>query len=1232
MFWPKGSILLCPRWANPVWPKGSNGNGFSSNAMIDDVMKSDATLRIVGRGSKTITYNLDDIATGTSLRHFFVPLPVGTYKNLDVSLYGKGKNEPYFTRSISDVTVLRASIVSVPIINGQTGGEYLLSSNTVEVTDEIATNVRVAETDRHTLRYNKNIASENLPEVGEIVISRPHSTIPSGFLGKVIKTSTLEDGSCEVATESVPFTEAFERLYVDKSFELVPEEMDNEGTMTRDKNADTEYSNDVSRFFYSGIAHVNDNNTIHAHGSVRIGAVVSMNFIIDKEQNVNVMKYEIISFSDTDVSLKVETDDYPLFVEYNQQELPFKLQEWEADTVLLADGLLPIFTNVTPTFSIKSRGCLNFNVKLDEETSFRRFTENVGSGWTSYYITGPGGYPEDSFKKKQWTLDKLDEETCFKNYETGEADDYAMIASTVGVSAKIMAYNSDNYSTSINSHITNSLTGGLTLGDNKSLKDSKFTTKTSVGGTFNIKQIEDSKTDTEADLDTVNYTIPFTRNDSSDVQKLIPPEFPLEYKANRYRPSQEGEQGFNASVWAKTKRGILDMEDYKFNIVLMNEKDEEIAVSPDFSYDDKDIECEINHVFENLQEDRKYKAYVRVAHPFLNALVEKNPDAYDHTDGAINMLEDTVLISAYNGIRDVLLRIYRENGGANWEHQKNWGTSLPVSEWDGVTVLDDGTYRFDFIHLNKLTGTMSITNCDKKILIPQVEEAENAVGTTRSQNCLEGLVLENCPNLELEYPFCEIFKTIKHIKIENINTTSIHYITDDGNIRRGSSLKFYEMDYLEDIQIKNCKVDFPLHIIRLPQIKSIVCENLSFEVWSYNPAGESAFMISENGDLLKEINLSDISGLYNRKDDEWPIGKGLYIESQSSLDKIILNNVDCYVSEFDNVKTKELVITSDSACVEQYQPDVGFEQRVYFYSFRNVELGDFYCIFSGYENDLLNHIYPLYGINVPNQVENPGKELKVLNSLKIEGVDGYAYGKIDVPILNLEESSFCMMEDGKLNVSVLNFEASTFHVINSNPGWSELDWGRFLTAREINIKNAGIFNEINNGPFVFKNIDSLQSVNIINTQLADRDIDFSDCESLRKVNIEDCWGFGNNVSLNLCNNLEEIRIIGDNGDACVDIRNTPKLDRFFCQGDFINELLFDSHFDDVLEASCIWCPNLLQKIPNFSEGSFAHDVRYTYYKEYNPETDEYEIKWIDNGFGWWFDGEPATGEHRRASE
>lgn len=191
---------------------------------VEDVTSSNPALTISSTGGRTITYHLGNLtAAATGFKTIFVPIPAGDYPQLEISLYGEGKTEPYFTRTLSQQTIRRAEMLQVPILNGETGESYVLNKNTQMITDDQLKYVSPSPEDPTTLIYSADL-SNNVPKVGNVLWAPVSDTFPYGFLGKVSEVSKSKDGSAQVKTVTAPLSEAFDELYVDEIVEFIPQE------------------------------------------------------------------------------------------------------------------------------------------------------------------------------------------------------------------------------------------------------------------------------------------------------------------------------------------------------------------------------------------------------------------------------------------------------------------------------------------------------------------------------------------------------------------------------------------------------------------------------------------------------------------------------------------------------------------------------------------------------------------------------------------------------------------------------------------------------------------------------------------------------------------------------------------------------------------------------------------------------------------------------------------------
>lgn len=209
-------------------------------------------------------------------------------------------------------------------------------------------------------------------------------------------------------------------------------------------------------------------------------------------------------------------------------------------------------------------------------------------------------------------------------------------------------------------------------------------------------------------------------------------------------------------------------------------------------------------------------------------------------------------------LRDMLVRIYNECGGKNWEHQKNWCSDAPVTEWEGVIKIErgeggdkfkDGTYVFDFMYLNKLTGVATFENCNKMIQLCSSED-------------IEGLVIKDCPKLRMDVNNYLNLKTlcVDGIQLsdetEKYNNSFIYNLT----------FNFSKTQSVESIEIRNCSgVFLGIHIYDCPKLKTLICQNNSFDKVHYlnqNTMGETSVYI-RNCKELKDIQCKDNEYLNN---------------------------------------------------------------------------------------------------------------------------------------------------------------------------------------------------------------------------------------------------------------------------------------------------------------------------------------------------------------------------------
>lgn len=135
--------------------------------------------------------------------------------------------------------------------------EMVLGKNTFKLTDEQQN--YVLETDDNFLSFDSSCPVGKLPEVGQIVlVDSPTEKFPYGYLGRVTSISKIEGCYC-VETETVPLDVAFERLYINQTFDLYAS---NDMSSTRGIYVDDE-----------GFGHLKEDWKVHFGGGEVYGGV-----------------------------------------------------------------------------------------------------------------------------------------------------------------------------------------------------------------------------------------------------------------------------------------------------------------------------------------------------------------------------------------------------------------------------------------------------------------------------------------------------------------------------------------------------------------------------------------------------------------------------------------------------------------------------------------------------------------------------------------------------------------------------------------------------------------------------------------------------------------------------------------------------------------------------------------------------------------------------------------------
>ena len=112
----------------------SEGETIAGTAVVDNIDASNATLHIKEneQASNTITYHINSTDFTEEGLTFHIPLPVGEYEKLTVMLKDESNNI-LFQKSISNATIKRAVILSMPILDCENNISYVLNEQTIQL-------------------------------------------------------------------------------------------------------------------------------------------------------------------------------------------------------------------------------------------------------------------------------------------------------------------------------------------------------------------------------------------------------------------------------------------------------------------------------------------------------------------------------------------------------------------------------------------------------------------------------------------------------------------------------------------------------------------------------------------------------------------------------------------------------------------------------------------------------------------------------------------------------------------------------------------------------------------------------------------------------------------------------------------------------------------------------------------------------------------------------------------
>lgn len=907
---------------------------------VEDVTSSNPALTISSTGGRTITYHLGNLtAAATGFKTIFVPIPAGDYPLLEISLYGEGKTEPYFTRTLSQQTIRRAEMLQVPILNGETGESYVLNKNTQMITDDQLKYVSPSPEDPTTLIYSADL-SNNIPKVGNVLWAPVSDTFPYGFLGKVSEVSKSKDGSAQVKTVTAPLSEAFDELYVDETVEITPQ--DGQTRMPTRGFVETDFSYEV------GIKLGSDSHQVT--GKMGFTSKLRANIELSKESGKD---YAALT---ADNLFEIEAQALISYEGKTENQDPVSLlpKPITGAPIPLAGGLIVIIPALDPyaVFTAEGKAIYQATFHTQQHNLFGAELKNGQWKTNSRDIGNSGGSP--------WNLDgKID--------FSGEA----YLGTGIELSGRF--YGRDDAKMYIKAEAGGKLSGQLSINledleqDAKvKVEEAKLTYTTSITGKLGFDASVFAP-DLAFEKDFLEIGLR-----SADLYVL-----PLLEKLKLTRVTDS--QGTSIEAQTNTTRETLS-KDMQISIDVRNSKGESVQTSEDKSYEgvarpDGDNwtlpSMNIKETFEDVPEGDNYTVVPIIKSPILKDIPELKEYVLETASASID-----VPSRSEGDLRNYLIKFYQETNGPSWPESErtNWCTNLPLTEWAGVTAHPSikGLYRLE---KHGITGNVDFSGCQSLETIniygnintlnvsdcPMLVEFDTDAQNILARNCdgldILSLNVEKCASADLSG--CMRLSNLAVQGVEKLivsHCPSLTYLDISGN----HALKYLDASECDRLYQIN-------YITYLPSIPLVLIggENLEYLNVSGCTSLEDCFggHSTDNPEIMEAEGYERICYIETRRADAstgQEFERTLHIPEETLLKEINLSGVKAFEKVMVKGKQLEYLNLSNTHLWEIYETSF-LDSHV-----RNLDISGCLELKKAYIKGNQSTVIPLQKLNASN--------------------------------------------------------------------------------------------------------------------------------------------------------------------------------------------------------------------------------------------------------------------------
>lgn len=826
---------------------GTDAPALAGVGSVADVTVADASLALSAGGQHSVSYALDGITAEEAYQNFFVPLPAGDYPLIEVSFYRKNADAPVFTRSISHLQVARAGMVSMPILNWNTGEQFVLNEQVQVLADVPAGQVAVNDADNSQLVYQA-AAAGSVPVVGSVVWSRVSDEFPDGFIGRVTNVTTNGDGSCTVATQPASLSEVFDELYVDETIVLEPEATPAaRGRALNEMNVFGFHLNAEADVQYGSGA------PLKVTGKLQSGQKLMATFILNKQEQME--RAAITLEQSASVELEVTVNG-----EFTPEPIVKKLAGIRFAPLPLAGGLIRLTPVIDFNFICKAEG------KVESQATFRSET----------YTCIGAEYKDGAWRTGSNTHNKALNESPW-NF-TGQLTLEGKIGMGFGLDCQFKLYNLDNMKVAVKPELTGNLSGEFSVDSNvenleQLLSDTYLVFNWELGADIEVDaSLLSPEDELKHEFEVASFTfgerklyvLPFFKDklaalkakdqSASTRQAAFTANVEREMISKGTKISvQVQEKGSAGSPLVCTPSGYTGS---KLNDII--ESTMPMAPSADPEAMSVDLE--------DLLEETTYEVTPVVYSPLLEGIVP---------EGKLALQTNKVDLSTRKTMRDQLIQLYQECGGAGWTRKANWCTDAPIDEWEGVTFAGDGyyvelpennlqgqvTFHTDsllYLRIEKNTGITSVdvSDCTELYYMTCLECSLRTLSVTNCSKLVQ-LYCENNQLSSLDVSGCDKM-TMLYCYANNLSTLNVSGCTAMKWLSCGQNqLTALDVSDCPQMQILQCGSNqlSELDITVCTQLMELICSSnqlTALEV--YSPELKQLWCYNNN------ITTLDVSG------------------------------------------------------------------------------------------------------------------------------------------------------------------------------------------------------------------------------------------------------------------------------------------------------------------------------------------------------------------------------------